>query len=155
SDPCFVCRTGTCSAAPKLEPTSGQLRAVTSPLGDRIRASGKSDTPASVAPTATGVSVDLSNASGTSLHRLDIPASAFKANPSGTSFQIRRAFRQAFGSMHVKLNNGNLSTSLSELGPDVVGSAGSGITFALRFGASACFEAQLACDGTGQMVSCR
>jgi len=155
SDPCSVCRTGACSAAPMLQPVSSELHLVTSQAGSRVRANGTSDTPASVEPPTTGVSVDLSNTSGTSLYRLDIPASAFKANPAGTSFQIRRAFRQGFGSMRVKLRNGNLSTSLSELGPEIAASAGSAVTLVVRFGSDACFEANLSCEGAGQMVTCR
>jgi len=155
SNVCMVCRTGVCTAAPLLAPVSGKLHLMTSDLGDRVRASGKSAAPGAVVPTTTGASVEFFDPAGTSRYRLDVPPDAFKANPAGTSFQIRRAFRGQFGSLHVHLRGGNLTVSVNELSPDIAAYVASGLTWVVRFGTDACLEADLSCEANGQTLSCR
>lgn len=154
SDLCSVCQTGTCQIVPPLQLVARQLHLATNPLGDRIRASGTARVPGPVMPSTTGVSVDFADAGGAPLYSLDVPASAFKGNPAGTSFQIRRGFRQDFGWMQIKSLGENLTINLNAVTPELAAFARSGLTWMVRFGPGACLQADLSCTGSGRMITC-
>jgi len=105
-------------------------------------------------PMASGVSMEIADASGTPIYRRDVPGSAFIGNSAGTKFHIRPGFEQTFGRMRIRSRRGSLTMNLDAIGPALSTFVASKLTWVVRFGPDACREKDLACTGSGRLLIC-
>jgi hypothetical protein len=153
---CDVCRTGTCARGSGLPLASRTFRLAGRSTTPSLAASGSFTPSRPIDPTRTGMTVELADAAGRMLHRLQVPAGAFRRGDGGSVFRLRQRLA---GVRHLTLRVvdglASVSTELvaAELGPafDLPR-----LAWGLRLGADACAaDGDLVCGGTASVSICR
>jgi hypothetical protein len=167
-DPCDagICAGGVCvpGTAAARRPELAVTKLVLRPAGSWTRVVARASFPASsaLAPTETGALLDLRTADGALLYRVDLPPTAFRANPTGTRFRCvgaragrpgsperrlrRLTFRRAGAQVRLRLEASlpapPVRTGLMRVGLGV------------RLGGDCAHEAGLRCTAVGRVLDC-
>jgi hypothetical protein len=153
---CDVCRAGACARGTDLALDSRTFRLSGRTRSPAVAASGSFVPSRPIDPTRTGMTIEVADAGGRTLHRTQLPAAAFKKLETGTVFRLRNRVE---GVRHLNLRVVDGIASISaELEDEALDPAFDlpRLAWGLRLGSDACAsDGPLVCSGGVSASSCR